>query len=70
MKSKGGKITYLCPDCLSEDLEKALVHGQNSYICHGCNEFAPWSDRAKVPNRYMPEVAALIQELKNHDDDN
>lgn len=53
MLSKGNKISYLCPECKSEHIQKLhhasiITGGQKSGECLSCNTFWPWSKRIKV----------------------
>jgi hypothetical protein len=48
VKSRGGKIEYLCCECRSANIGKFLCYGQVSFMCLDCNHFAPWRWRLKV----------------------
>jgi hypothetical protein len=47
MISKGGKIKYSCPNCESDNIRQAKIHGQNSVLCNACMHFFPWGMRIK-----------------------
>jgi len=44
-------MEYLCPECRSPEIGKAVAYGQSSYFCYACGHFGPWRERIKIRNK-------------------
>lgn len=51
MRSKGNKIDWCCPVCVSDDICKCLIFNQVSWVCNRCGGFGPWRERLKLSRR-------------------
>jgi len=48
MRSKGGKVEWLCPFCKSADISRCSAYYQVSFFCSSCLHFGPWRQRLKT----------------------
>ena len=75
MKSKGGKVEYICPHCNSPKIMKMKsainddqeIHGYfneklNMFFCRGCRDSGYWNKKLNVSLKNpMPEVKQHMQ---------
>lgn len=74
MRSKGGKIEYLCPECGSPSIQIVRVIGaQKSGACNVCNSWWAWRSRVKrkalndAPANSMPTMDSLYGDNSDHE---